>query len=291
MNNALIKSLILALATAIAIGGVLFFIQTVVSPPEDIKIENSHSSDIQQFSASYNPDSLGLNEGEKMLDAIVDRATIYQADSFIDQKTYDEAIVKSAEKFSATFVNWAMNKFAQTAWNSKEHAEMLKIIAKLRNVKVDQGSKKALDANSLASLTKIESIINEYGNAWAAARQTSFIPWNYDGARTKRTSAESYARKQYLSNCASLVASLNAVGGKLEQSCYYQLTHQVNKLQNLYSFSSKDAYNTESSRVYDLIQAFKKTSAFGVSTSSHASVLEDLQDSYDKAAEEYEWTE
>ena len=40
MNRSLIKSLILAIAIAVAVGGVLFFIQTVVSPPENIKTEH-----------------------------------------------------------------------------------------------------------------------------------------------------------------------------------------------------------------------------------------------------------
>lgn len=291
MNNALVKSLILALAIAIAVGGVLFFIQTVVSPPEDIKIEDSHTVDIQKYSAAYNPDSLGVVEAEKVLDAIFDRALIYQEDSFIEQKTYEEVIANSTEKFSETFVKWSMNKFSMSTWNSNDHAVMKRIINKLRDVKVDQGAKKALSSNTLASLTKIEDIIKEYGNAWAATRQTSFTPWNYDDARNKRSNAESFAEKPYLSNCLNLVSALNSVGEKLENSCYYQLTQRVNKLQYRYSFSSKEAYDNESSRVYDLIQNFEKSNAFGISTAAHAKVLKDLQDSYDKAAENHEWSE
>ena len=52
MNRSLIKSLILAIAIAVAVGGVLFFIQTVVSPPENIKTEDVHTADIQKFSNS-----------------------------------------------------------------------------------------------------------------------------------------------------------------------------------------------------------------------------------------------
>lgn len=291
MNNALVKSLILTLAIALAVGGVLFFIQTVVSPPENIKIEDMHTPNIKKYSASYNPDSLGLDEAEKVFDAIVDRAIIYKDDSFIDQKACDEAISSSAEKFSDTFVKWAMSKFGQASWNSNDHAVMKRIISKLRNVKIEQGSKKALDSNSLASLTKIEDIINEYGRAWSATKHTSFTPWNYDDARNKRLNAEAFVKKQYLSNCANLVNALNAVGEKLEKSCYYQLIQRVNKLQYCYSFSSKEAYDNESSRVYDLIQDFEKTNAFGVSTAAHAKVLKDLQDSYDRAAENHEWSE
>ena len=53
MNRSLRKSLILAIAIAVAVGGVLFFIQTVVSPPENIKTEDVHTADIQKFSNSY----------------------------------------------------------------------------------------------------------------------------------------------------------------------------------------------------------------------------------------------
>lgn len=291
MNNALVKSLILALAIAIAVGGVLFFIQTVVSPPEDIKVEDTHTTNIKNYSDSYNPDSLGLIEAEKVFDAIVDRAEIYKEDSFIEQKSYDEVVSSSTEKFSDSFVKWSMSKFAQASWNSKDHAVMRRIINKLRNIKIDQESKKALGSNSLTSLTKIEEILNEYGRAWTATKQTAFIPWNYDDARSKRTNAETFAGKQYLSNCLNLVHALNSVGENLEKSCYYQLTQRVNKLQYRYSFCSKEEYDNESSRVYDLIQNFEKTNAFGVSTAAHAKVLKDLQDSFDKAAEDHEWSE
>ena len=289
MNNALVKSLILALAIAIAVGGVLFFIQTVVSPPGDIKTDDMYTSDIQQFSNSYNPDTLGLNNAEKMFDVIIDRAVLYKGDGFIDQNVCDNVIAQSTEKFSSTFIKWAMSKFNHSTWNSNDHVSMKRIISKLRNITIAEGSKKALESNTLGSLTKIENIISEYGAAWSATRQTSFVPWNYDDARSKRTNAEKYAKKEYLRNCANLVNALNSVGKKLESSCYYQLTQSVNKLQYRFSFSSKEAYDNESSRVYDLIQTFEKTNAFGVSTSAHAKVLKDLQDSFDRAAENHDW--
>lgn len=289
MNKALVKSSILALAIAITVGGVLFFIQTVVSPPENIKVENVHTQDIQKFAKSYNPNTMELNEAVSQFDAVVDRATIYKEDSFIEDKTYDNVVSSSAEKISAKFVSWSMSKFSQSVWNHNDHVVMMKLINKLRNVTVVQGSKKALDSKSLASLTKIESVIGEYGNAWKAAKQTSFI--NYDDAYSKRKKAETFARSEYLRNCTSLVNALNSVGEKLEKSCFYQLKRRVDNLQNLYSFGSKDAYDDESSHVYDMIQGFEKTQVFGVSTSAHAKVLKDLQDYYDRTAENYTWTE
>ena len=289
MNKSLIKSLILVIASARAVGSVLFFVQTIVSPPKNIKMEDVHTTDIQKFSNSYNPDTLDLNEAEKQFDIIVDRATLFRGDSLIDQKTCDNAISCSAEKFSEKFVKWSMSKFDQSVWNHSDHVIMTKIISKLRNVKIAQGTRKALETNSLAALTKIESIIGEYGNAWKVAKQTSFI--NYDDVYSKRKNAEYLATKKYLRNCTSLVNALNSVGEKLESSCYYQLKRRVDNLQNLYSFGTKSAYDNESSRVYDLIQEFENTKVFGVCTSAHAQSLKDSQDYYDRSAENYTWNE
>ncbi len=289
MNKNIVKSSILALAIAIAVGGVLYFFQTIVSPPESIMVENVHAQDIHKVTMSYNPNGMELKDALRHFDAILDRAAIYKEDSFIEDKTYDDAVSGSAEKFSAKFVSWSMSRFGQSVWNHNDHIVMMNLINKLRNVTVAQGSKNALDSKTLASLTKIESIIGEYGNAWKVAKQTSFI--NYDDAYFKRKKAESVAKSEYLRNCTSLVNALNSVGEKLERSSFYQLKRRVDNLQNLYSFGSKGAYDDESSHVYDLIQGFEKTKAFGVSTSAHAKVLKDLQDYYDRNAENYEWTE
>lgn len=224
-----------------------------------------------------------------MFDVIVDRASIYKTDSFIDEKAYDNVVANSSEKFSATFVKWAMSKFSQSVWMHGDHVVMTKLINKLRSVTIAQGSKKALESNSLAALTKIESIIGEYGNAWKVAKQTSFS--DYDDAYSKRKYAESLTTKEYLKNCASLVNALNSLGQKLESSCYYQLKRRVDTLQNLYSFATKSAYDNESSKVYDLIQEFEKTKVFGVSTSAHAQSLKNSQDYYDRSAENYTWNE
>ncbi len=289
MNNTHVKLLILALAIASAICGVLLFIQTVVSPPDDIKTEDVYSSDLLQLSNSFTPDSQSLFEAEKSLDAIIDRAILYKGDGFIEQEVYDDAIAQSSEKFSTSFIKWSMSKFNQRTWEREDHALMKRIIKKLRNITIAQGSKKALEQKSLEALTEIEGIINEYESAWEATKQISFVPWDYDDAYSKRTIAENYAKNKYLKNCESLVNSLNSVGERLENSCYDQLTKRVTRLQFRYLFNSKEDYDKESSHIYDLIQAYEKTSAFGFSTFSHAKVLKDLQDSYDRDAADYNW--
>jgi len=66
-NNIATKIVILVVALAAAIGGVLFFIKTIVSPPEDVKTINVHEPNLEQDASSFNPDTLSLEGAETRL--------------------------------------------------------------------------------------------------------------------------------------------------------------------------------------------------------------------------------
>jgi hypothetical protein len=278
MKNSIVKSLILAFAIAVAVGGVLFFIQTVVSPPDSIKQVEVHATDLQQFSASYNPGAMNLSEAEKMLDAIIDRATIYKIDSLIGQKVYDEAVGTSATRFAKTFVDWSFSKFRQSVWKSSDHNKMKKLINKLRGI-IDQKSKYALPD----SIKTIESVIKNYNSAWTAAKDTKFV--RYEDVEKKCDAADKYLEKDYLKNCKSLVNAINSVRKKLEISRYHQLKAQVDKLQYLDSFKSKDDYDNSSKDVSTELGTFQDTDVFGSDANKyHAKELLTLVGIYDDRA-------
>ena len=292
MKNSASKIIILAIAVAVAIGSVLSFIKYVVNPPEDISAtataEHVFNPDIKEFVASYNPDSLSLKEAEVSYDALVDRSTIFNEDELItDKEIYKIAIAELSEKFSRYFVSWSIDKFNKSVWNEGDHNLMLRLISKMRKVSFDDGSKKALSSDTLSSLTGIESVINDYRKAWNVASKTNFS--SYQGVKAVRDEARSYATKQFLSNCTNLVNALNAIGEKQESSCYNQLYRIVERLQYLYYFENRKAYENESRRIFGLIKEFKDTNVFGISTANHASTLADMQDRYDRNAENHEW--
>lgn len=292
MKKVTSKLIVLVVALAAAIGGVLFFVQYMVSPPADISAEATpeevFNPSLKDTVAAFSPDTLTLKEAEVAYDALVDRATVFLDDTLItDESVYDDAIEKSSEKFSQAFITWAYDKFSEPVWNTRDHEAMLRLIAKMRGVSVNDGAKKALSQQSLSSLTEIEKVINDYQKAWNIAKSTSFT--DYQSASYLRSQASVYLDDKYLRNCTSLVGALKALGSKLEQSRYNQLYSTVGRLQHLYNFKSKEAYDTESKRIYGLIKAFKDTKAFGISTVAHAKILADMQDRYDRAAEDHEW--
>ena len=109
MKNTIFKSLILAIAIAIAIGSVLFFVRYVVSPPEEISAEATakdiFNPNLKDVVSAYNPDSLSLKDAEIKFDALIDRANIFIDDKLIsDKKVYDNVITApSSTALSATF--------------------------------------------------------------------------------------------------------------------------------------------------------------------------------------------
>ena len=292
MKNAVSKSIILAVALAAAIGGVLFFIRYVVNPPEDISAvataENVFNPSIKSSVASFNPDSLNLKETEVSYDALVDRATIFCEDELLsDKQIYDSAITELSEKFTKCFISWSIDKFNKSTWNTGDHEVMLRLISKMRKVSIDEGSKKALSPETLSSLTEIESVVNDFKKAWSITKKTFFS--DYNNAMSVRSEARAYATKKYLRNCTNLVNALNTIGEKQENSCYNQLYKTVERLQYLYYFENREAYEKESKRIFGLIKEFKETTAFGISTANHAKMLADMQDRYDRNADNHDW--
>ena len=291
-KNTTSKILILVGAIAVAIGGVLYFVKYVVSPPEDISAvatsKDVFNPNIQGSVAAFNPDSLNLKDAEIVFDALVDRAIIFIDDELIvDISVYDDAISESAEIFTKTFIAWSIDKFKKTSWNTNDHETMLRLITKMRNVSNHEGSQRALSQSTLSSLAEIESVVSDYKKALDVTRKTTFS--SYQNALSVCNEAKSYATRKYLSNCTNLVNSLNTIGEKQENSRFIQLHQMVERLQYLYYFENREAYETESKRLYKLIREFKETTVFGVSTEQHARTLAEMQDRCDRISENYTW--
>ena len=292
MKTAVLKSIILAIALVIAIGSVLGFIRYVVNPPEDISAratqDDIFNPDLKNFVNKYAPDSMSLADAETSFDALVDRVNIYHNDGLVtDANVYDDAISQSAEKFAKSVISWSFSKFNQSIWNSNDHRIMLRLVAKLRKVNLANGEEKALNSSTLASLTEIETTINEYKKAWRVTNKTIFS--DYQNVTNVRNEARTYATNKYLRNCTALLNALNMLGQKQERSCYNQLFYTVERLQYLYYFENRQAYERESKRIFALIKEFRESKAFGISTANHDKELAEKQDIYDKNAEEHDW--
>lgn len=282
MKNAISKSIVLAIALGLAIGCVLFFARYIVNPPESTsalaKSGDVFQPDMENLVEQYNPSEMTLKDAENAFDAILDRADIYQTDMLISDMSFIEAEKKiSAEKFANLLYSWSINKFKQSIWYEKDHATILRLSRKLKSF----GVKKEIQD----SLRMIETVISNYNQAWTICKQNVFI--SYDDTRYTLKKANSYINKPYLSNCTLLKRTIDGFGRQLEKSRYHQLEQEVEKLNNLQSFSNKTAYEIKSRDIAKLINGFSNSDAFGVSTESDAGKLGEKQDYYNRQARNY----
>lgn len=282
MKNAISKSLVLAIALAVAVGGVLFFVRYIVSPPESISAmatsKDVFQPDLENVVKQYEPSEVNLKDAEVALDAIVDRAYLYWGDSLItDYSIIDKIKTQSANKFAKFFHSWAINKFEQNIWYTSDHATMLRLSNKLEKMGVNDVNRK--------SLYEIENVISNYNRAWHICKNSVFV--SYENTSNAVKEANSYKNEKYLTNCTNLKNALSAVGRNLEKSRYNQLYNEVDKLGKLENFRYESDYKEESSRIGKLVEDFKKSKAFGVSTETDATILAEKQDRYDKSARYY----
>ena len=289
MNRTIVKSLIIVTAIVFAVGGVLFFLLSVVSPPNEIEKNNAHEIDIEHHVSDYHPDSLSLSEAEFAMDCLHDRASLFYSDSLISDNSYDDAVMKTTNNYALSFINWSHNKFNQEFWYAKDHNEMKRIMSKVRGITVEQGSRKALEPQIQSSLTEIEDVISDYNTAWGVSYRTTFS--TLDDASRKITEARKYKNKEYLKNCYNLVDALDHVAEKLEKSHFNQLICIVNSLANYKSVGKTD-YINKSKDVQSKLKEYddRATSVYGAKQDV-SGLTKRAGDYYNEAMEYYKKTE
>jgi len=287
MKRTAIKLTILIAAIALAVGGVLLFLRTIVSPPTDSKSTNAHEADIVRAMENYSPGKQSLSEAEKALDNLHDRATLFYTDSLINDEVHDNVVATSSNAFATVFTDWCFEKFGQSVWSAKDHQQMSRIISKLRKKSISHGTKKAVNPQFLSSMTKIETVIADYNAAWRAAKNTKYS--SLADSESKIKAADSYRTADYLCNCTSLVSALSKVRSNLEQSHYNYLVRLVNSLGN-YRSMSKAEYENWTDDVIAKLNEYKSdaTRVYGANHHSVSDLEAKCHDFYQIAMDYYE---
>ena len=261
MKNVVSKIFILAVAVAGAIGSVLFFIKYVVNPPEDISaiatVEEVFNPCIKNTVASFNPDSHNLKEAEVLYDALVDLVNIFNEDGLIiDKNIYNDAIEESSDKFARYFTSWSSDEFKKSIWNTGNHDVMLRLISKLRNVSINDGSMKALSSGALSSLTEIESIIKGYREAMSVVNSASRCT-SVSEIKTIVEKANKYKHEPYTNN-TRLINALNRVGDDAKEAVVsYIVRTGSNVVYNRRSYKDYTEWTSYYYNVEKLIEEFR----------------------------------
>lgn len=282
--NKPIKILLLVVAVIVAIGGVLFYMKTIVSPPQQLSFKNQYEiqlkKDIEGF-RKVRQDSL-----ERTFALLADKSHRFKTESVIDEKSFDHNYAEIVGVYSPKLAQYCFGQFSKSVWDDGDLKWMEGRIAQLRDLTVENGSKKIMSDFSEADgkFTIILKTIGKYREAKALSNRTGFS--GLDEARARINKANQYKQDDYLKNNASLVKALNNLPSRLEASHYATLRSKVNQLANYYNYSA-DSYDTMSDRVVAALKEYKQNARSVYGEARSLDGLESDASRYYSAAVEY----
>lgn len=282
--NKSVKILLLVVAVIIAIGGVLLFMKTIVSPPQDLEFKNQYELALNQKIEGFKKvDSDNL---EREFATLTDLAHRFKAESSIDDKFFDQVYTEIIGVYSPKFAQYCFGQFQKSVWDESEHKWMEDRIAQLRKLTVEDGSRKIMD-NYTESDGRFSIILKTIGKYREAKSLSNRIGYSGLGeARSRISKANQYKQDDYLKNNAALMKALNNLPSRLEASHYAALRAKVNTLANYYSYSA-DSYDVLSDNVVAALKEYKQNAQSVYGESRSLSDLEADASRYYNAAVEY----
>lgn len=285
--NKSVKIILLIVAIIAAIGGVMAFYRTIVSPPSHLKFKNQYVEAVRQDIAdikTWSQDSL-----EVPYQTIVDEVSFMWRDSLLTNQERDELLEKFAVEYVPAFVSSCNSKFSQSVWEKSSLQQMSVMIDQLRSL-TSSGGTTIVGGDANGSLSEVQNVISNYYAAWGVASRTGYS--GLSNAKAKIASANRYAEMSPINNCVALVNQLRAVPQKLEQSHYAYLKRQVNKLRYYYNYTLESYINLKNT-IFSEIEEYDKDAqkVYGTSTDTrelkdYASALFDIGKAYINGTEE-----
>lgn len=282
--NKSVKILLLIIAVIIAIGGVLLFMKTIVSPPQDLKFKNQYESALNRKIDEFKKvDSDNL---EREFATLTDLAHRFKAESNIDDKFFDKEYTKIIGVYSPKFTQYCFGQFQKSVWDESEHKWMEDRIAQLRKLTVEDGSRKIMDnyPESDERFSIIIKTISKYREAKALSYKVGYS--GLDESRSRISKARQYKQDDYLKNNAALMKALNRLPSRLEASHYASLRAKVNTLANYYSYSV-DSYDALSDNVVAALKEYEQNAQSVYGESRSLTQLKTEASRYYNAAVEY----
>ena len=282
--NKSVKIICIVAVALIAIGGILFYMKTIVSPPQDLAFNNQFENALnQRINGLKNTDQSNL---ESEFASLTDLTHRFKIESSIDDKTFDAKYIDIIGVYAPKFSNYCFSQFQKSVWDDKEHKWMEGRINQLRGLTVDDGSKKIMDQykETDGQFTIILRTIDKYRQAKALAGRTSYQ--GLSDAQSKINQAKEFKNDDYLKNNASLIKSLNNLASNIESSHYNSLRAKVNNLANYYSYTA-ESYDKMSDNVVAALKEYEDRARSVYGTARSLNDLKNEASRYYNQAVEY----
>ena len=273
--NKSIKIILLVVAILLAVGGVMAYYKTIVSPPGKLAFKNQHinfdKKDISMIKSANTDFAL-----DSFFVAITHELDLQLANSFLTEQERNELLELFATQYVPTYVSACNSKFGKSVWNEGELQKMKSRISELHAL-VTTDKKTVIQGEANSSLNEIHNVIVNYYEAKRAASASGYN--GLQAAKQKIATARKYASMSPINNCSDLVSRLNSVSTRLEQAHYSYLAAQVERLRPYYNYSQTE-YDNVALSIAEKLEEYKNNAKSTYGRVSDISSLESRAGSY-----------
>lgn len=273
--NKSIKIILLVVAILLAVGGVMAYYKTIVSPPGKLEFKNqyvnSDKKDISLVKSAKTDSAL-----DSFFVAITHELDLQLANSFLTNQERNELLELFATQYIPVYVSACNSKFSKSVWNEGELQKINTRISELQGLTTTE-NKVVVQGEANASLNEVHNVIVAYYEAKRAASAGGYN--GIQAAKQKIATAKRYASMSPINNCTDLVSRLNSVSARLEQAHYSYLVGQVERLRPYYNYSQTE-YDNIALSISEKLDEYKKNAKSTYGRVSDISSLESRAGSY-----------
>ena len=161
--NKPIKIILLVVAILLAVGGVMAYYKTIVSPPGKLEFNNQYvnaaKKDISKVKSANTDIAL-----DTTFVGITHELDLLLSNSFLTDQERNELMESFASQYVPTYVSSCNSKFSKSVWNEGELQKMKARISELQALKTTD-QKIIIQGDANASLNKVHNVIVNYYDA------------------------------------------------------------------------------------------------------------------------------
>ena len=266
--------------------GILIFIKTIVSPPQQIEFRNQHLASLQEDVSCMRGD-IGFATADSLLNTTLHTIQLYQNEGFFDSIHSDQVRQQIVTNFVPFFVANYKDFFSNSEWSKGQKTKLKQKAGLLMALKKQTDGKPILNDSLRKMVDSVNIILKQYDDADKLFKNAYFI--NIIESERTISLAKDYATTVPLCNCSALVRQLKAINVKLESLHYKELKNMVDEL-DMYSYYSKDYYqNTLAPNVYAAIKEYKENAlrVYGICNTTQQ-LENQAKEKYNNASDYYE---
>lgn len=273
--NKSIKILLLVAAILLAVGGVMAYYKTIVSPPGKLKFSNQYVNAVKKDISKVK--SLNTDFAlDTTFVGITHELDFLLSNSFLSDQERNELMESFAAQYVPTYVSSCNSKFNKSVWNEGELQKINARISELQTLKTTD-QKIIIQGDANASLNEVHNVIVNYYDAKRAASASGYN--GLESAKQRIATAKRFASMTPINNCSDLVSQLNSLSSRLEKAHYAYLASQVERLRPFWNYSQTE-YDELALSVSDKLTEYKKHAKNVYGKASSISNLENRAGNY-----------